>query len=453
MRKGNEIIGLPIYAYHGGKEIAEVKDIFIDQYSNKMLGVFVDTGGWFSNARIIPWEHIFAVGPDAVVVRTDDVIILAEDMAGATEIMSRDHFIKGTKILTTDGKDLGVMNDIYFDTESGRVEGYEVTGGLFADAYTGRSFMPAPKVFTIGEDAAFVPPETADMMDEQVSGIKGKFQEMGYQAQQAVNSAGESVQDAATAAGEKLSEAQEKAGEVLSDAQSKASDALSSASETVKDTAQTAGEKLGEARDQAGEKWTEAKVAATDVVAKQTVDQAQGRRVRESVRTKNGVYIATIGQIVTDTVIDRAERYNQEDALLAAVGLDPAGTAQTAVSDSLSTAGSEVRSTSQAVWDSVKDTATQVKDKIGEIQERSVEQVEQERIQRALGRPVTRVILDKSDMVILNTGEIITHEAVERARSADVLGILLSSVLVTTPDLDPSTLRADEAGSASLATE
>lgn len=463
MRKGNEIIGLPIYAYHGGKEIAQVKDIFFDQYTNKMLGLFVDTGGWFSNARLIPWEHVFAVGPDAVVVRTEDVITLAENMPGATETMERDHFIEGTKILTTDGKDLGTMNDIYFDTESGRIEGYEVTGGLFADAYTGRSFMPAPKVFTIGKDAAFVPPETADMMDEQVGGIKGKFQEMSFKAQKTVDSVSDTVQSAAETTGEKLSEAQEKASDALSSAaettseklstaKDKASEALDSASETLQDTAQTAGEKLGEAQVQAGEKWEEAKATATDVVAQQTVEQARGRRVRDSVRTKNGVYIATVGQIVTDTVIDRAKRYGQEEALLSAVGMDPAGSAQASLNDSLSNTGDSVRSTTQNVWETVKDTATQVKDKLGEIQERSVEQVEQERIQRALGRPVTRVILDKEDNVILDTGDIITHEAVDRARSADTLGILLSSVHVATPELSSSALRANETGSATLAT-
>ncbi len=42
--------------------------------------------------------------------------------------------LRGTRILITEGLNLG-----------GLVEGYEVSGGMFADAYSGRSFIPAPE--------------------------------------------------------------------------------------------------------------------------------------------------------------------------------------------------------------------------------------------------------------------------------------------------------------------
>jgi hypothetical protein len=43
-------------------------------------------------------------------------------------------------------------------------------------------------------------------------------------------------------------------------------------------------------------------------------------------------------------------------------------------------------------------------------------------------RPVTRVILDPEDKVILNVGELITHRAIRQATESGVLNILLSSV-------------------------
>ena len=42
-------------------------------------------------------------------------------------------------------------------------------------------------------------------------------------------------------------------------------------------------------------------------------------------------------------------------------------------------------------------------------------------INDAVGRPVTKVILDRSDEVVLNLGDIITHEAVQRAYEAGIL--------------------------------
>jgi hypothetical protein len=46
----------------------------------------------------------------------------------------------------------------------------------------------------------------------------------------------------------------------------------------------------------------------------------------------------------------------------------------------------------------------------------------------AIGRPVTKVILDREDNVVLNLGDIITHQAVQRAHDSGGLDSLLQSV-------------------------
>ena len=53
----------------------------------------------------------------------------------------------------------------------------------------------------------------------------------------------------------------------------------------------------------------------------------------------------------------------------------------------------------------------------------------QRRIEQAVGRRVSRTILEPSDTVILHQGEMITFNAVERAKDAGVLEILLDSVV------------------------
>jgi len=75
---------------------------------------------------------------------------------------------------------------------------------------------------------------------------------------------------------------------------------------------------------------------------------------------------------------------------------------------------------------------------------------ESDRIKRVVGRPVTRVILDSQDNVILNTGEVITNQAVRRARVANVLDILLDSVYEGDAGLSAEDMRAPESGIASL---
>jgi hypothetical protein len=72
----------------------------------------------------------------------------------------------------------------------------------------------------------------------------------------------------------------------------------------------------------------------------------------------------------------------------------------------------------------------------------------QRRVKNALGRPVTRVILDQDDNIILNTGEIITNRAVQLAREADVLDILVDSVYTERPKLALDDLKVNRPGQA-----
>lgn len=53
----------------------------------------------------------------------------------------------------------------------------------------------------------------------------------------------------------------------------------------------------------------------------------------------------------------------------------------------------------------------------------------QRRIEQAVGRRISRTILDPSDAVILQQGEMITYNAVRRAKEAGILEVLLNSVV------------------------
>ena len=151
-------------------------------------------------------DAIQAIGNDGVIVASKDAIIPASESPQIENILTRNNILKGTRIMTTDGRDLGKMEDLYFDDVSGAIEGYAVSGGIFADAYSGRSFVPAPDTLKIGEDVAFVPAYTADLMEEQVGGIKSVLQTTGDKVKEIAQATGEKAQDAAQFTGEKFQE-------------------------------------------------------------------------------------------------------------------------------------------------------------------------------------------------------------------------------------------------------
>ena len=126
-------------------------------------------------------------------------------------------------------------------------------------------------------------------------------------------------------------------------------------------------------------------------------------------------------------------------------GQDLAGTVQDRAGDLREQASSD--SVNQKVTQ-VKEQASGIfmhlKERVGEFKDQATQKVEDSRINGALGKPASRVVLDKSDAIILNVGDTITHEAVEKARTAGELEVLLSSVYNKQPDLTTEDMKAKE---------
>ncbi len=180
MIKGNDIIGRHIVAIDSGQRIEGVHDLIFDHQANQVLGLLVDEGGWFRAARVVPFEAIHSFGEDAIMIDTAAAVTSTRQDDRLADVLDGDIRLIGMTLLTTDGQDLGKIADVYFDEKTGRVEGYEATGGLFSDLSNGRTFVPAPENVQIGEHAAIVPLAVAAAMQEQEpGGLRGAFHHAG----------------------------------------------------------------------------------------------------------------------------------------------------------------------------------------------------------------------------------------------------------------------------------
>ncbi|WP_373542122.1 PRC-barrel domain-containing protein [Chamaesiphon sp.] len=478
MRKGKDLIGKTIIAYDSGEKIAIVKDLIFDQDENCLLGFLIKEAGWFRNARILPLFLVKALGIDAVIVPSKDAISPSVDRANIHKVLQDDNTLDGTRIVTTDGRDLGRLIDFYFDEKTGIVEGYEVSGGIFADAYSGRSFVPATHTLKIGRDVAFVPAETVGLMEEQVGGLKAAIQTANDKIQTTAQSAGAKLQDTAQSANEKLQAAARAANTRVTDAiVDRSAQKAFTLGKVAQHTVNTpngaqlvlAGETIAPAvadtaesldildelyRSAGGSLTIPLRERLDDSVAGLTIDRAQGRRAQRAIYTPEGYIIAAQGQIITPQAIERARATHQESALLEAVGLSPTAAAQSQASNLATVAGTRLKTTTTNASAQIQSDATSLWEKVkataSDIQGRSTHALEEKRIGRALGRPTTRVILDRNDEVILNVAELIGHKAIHSARSAGVLDVLLDSVYTEPPQLSIDELRAPGTGKSAL---
>ena len=212
--------------------------------------------------------------------------------------------------------------------------------------------------------------------------------------------------------------------------------AVSDAGDRAKGAASKASAKASGMRDQASDAAAEASPE----------DRLIGQRSGRDVEDDTGAVLVANGQRISATDVERTKAAGKLPELTAAVGFAQVGTAGAAAGDALGDVGDKATE----LWDKFTAKLGQVTDATGQ---RVDEQQTKQRlgaIEDAVGRPVTKVILDLDDDVILDLGDLITHAAIQRAHDAGALDTLLGSVYKAEVSFEKEELRARKPGAASL---
>jgi uncharacterized protein YrrD len=154
MQKASEVMGRTVVVREGGQEVGKVKDLVVDPSGRQVLG-FVVAEGLFKGTKVAPWMGVQAIGPDSVVLATAASVVKAEEAPDIQAVLEKELSIRGLRLQTTAGKDLGKIEDFQFDERTGAVLNYELSDGVFG----GHSLLPTPMTLELGKDLAFVGPE------------------------------------------------------------------------------------------------------------------------------------------------------------------------------------------------------------------------------------------------------------------------------------------------------
>jgi uncharacterized protein YrrD len=266
MLKASDLVGKPITAYNTGQIIDSVDTLVSDPFHYQIVAFVVWSKG--ETARALPWSGVHRVEPQRVIARSPQMIVEVSQLFEIRQLLERPTVKAGTRIMTTNGHDLGLVKDIYFDTRTGSIEGYDVMGGVFGDPETGRAFVPASHMVRITAHTAFVVPRTLRLMEEGSGPPETKAKSR--EAKEAIQSALLQIRHA-----------------------------------------------------ESGISTTDIERPSTPVIKPVAlVERARGRRVRWDLRTEGGKLIAAARQIVTTKVIDRARAVGKERDLLESVGLE-----------------------------------------------------------------------------------------------------------------------------------
>ena len=176
-----------------------------------------------------------------------------------------------------------------------------------------------------------------------------------------------------------------------------------------------------------------------EATAAQTPEEALiGKRTGSDVETDSGSVIVPKGRRIRPEDVTAAKEAGKLPALTSSAAMAGAEEAGAGAKDALGAAGD----TAGRLWD-------QFTAKVGEMTDSTGKRVDEEQTKKrlteisdAVGRPVTKVILDREDSVVLNLGDIITHQAIQRSYESGGLDSLLGSVYKGAVEFSKEEMRA-----------
>ena len=157
MRKSKELIGKTIVHQETGDKVAIVYDVIFDAEARNVLALLIETGGWFRDARIVPWSRVTSIS-DVILVRGDSPVVVKASESEVAGQIAQDPHITGVTIVSDTGEKVGTVGDLLIN-DRGEVQGYEVKQGVISLA--GHKFLPVNQVQAVGPDAVIAP--TADL--------------------------------------------------------------------------------------------------------------------------------------------------------------------------------------------------------------------------------------------------------------------------------------------------
>jgi uncharacterized protein YrrD/gas vesicle protein len=383
--QATKIIGLKIITLDNGKEIDTVKDVIYDPEENRVKALLIDKQGWFKDARIISVEKIESIGKDAVIIQNEEIIETASQNSSRVANIARDtNYLTKTKIITVDGDNLGSVTDLYFSMPDGKVQEFEVSGGLISDLKSGRNKIAISDIVTIGEDATIVKSYTEVKIDDQNKnqGAQGVATSLGEIAGAIGSKAGEVWKMAKTKAGEAKEYVD--SGKLKSDADELAQKAKDKAQE-IKDGLAP---KVENIKDKAGEMTSEAKDKAQNL----------GDQMEDKI------------QDISSGVKDKAEDLKEE-----------AQPQIENIKNKTEDLGSDIKDKTQEAVANTKEMMDQKTDQLGDYAQSELKSI-------AIGQYLKTNILDNKGEIIASNGDMITEEILDKAQKNQQLDKVLTNL-------------------------
>jgi uncharacterized protein YrrD len=155
VRRAVDIVGTQVMNVSSGEIVGRVHDLLFDR-EGRLKGLLLEKKYWFGKVPYLPVSQLLSIGEDLVTIEAEPQLTNESIEDGWVHLVNGDQKMKGVPVITSNGQQLGILEDVYFQEEVGTIIGYELSDGFFSDLMEGRRMIKRPSKLLIGKDAFVV---------------------------------------------------------------------------------------------------------------------------------------------------------------------------------------------------------------------------------------------------------------------------------------------------------
>ncbi len=175
MLPSKKFLSLPIISLKEGQQIGFVRNVVIDPKTRALAALIVDPKRFFKEQRIIPFNRVVSIGENAITVSTASQAEKAANLPDILHLIKEKTAVIGIKVLTADGKTLGIVNEFYINKEDGSIASFDVSSGKIEGLFYGKARLKADEILTMGSDVLVASEGCEEKLEVFSKGIKGNF--------------------------------------------------------------------------------------------------------------------------------------------------------------------------------------------------------------------------------------------------------------------------------------
>ncbi|MDT3701338.1 MAG: PRC-barrel domain-containing protein [Thermincola sp.] len=320
LQKSRDLLGKPVISLMGD-ELGSVARIIAEPVGGSVVGVTLSVKGWFKGEKAVEFSSISSFGDYALTVKENDLVVPLNTLS-TLEKTAQECNLYGMRIITPEGKLIGTVEDYYFDIKTGTIIKYILTGGIIKTLFKGHAGIPAESISKIGKDVIIAMAGVEEKIENEEGGLHDNLETLKDELDHFKNDLGQWKDDAEKVWDNTRSRALELTRTV--------GENLKTAAEGSKDTGKKlfskTGEMLTEKKSQlknSYEMWLDrlqsVKSGAEKPLADNELQALIGLAAAQTITDDQGVVIVAQNSVITQTIIDEAQKAGKLKELLIAL--------------------------------------------------------------------------------------------------------------------------------------